>query len=422
MQHYIKWIVGIVLGLLVAGLIEGYLLGLIKQRDLDVDRRTEQTAKEVAATVARYLKDGYAIDQQALQKIFQTQPQLGYIIIDDWMNGLRSGDVNQRAMRDAPAAIQEHAASGDFDEVAGYLIQEGKGGASIGFEVLQVELRDELEPGAEPKAVVKMGYVVPGYSEMYRAINIAQFALLVFVFGFLAVFSRAMRGKNRRLDKPAQVTEKEAGVDQREEVDLLESGLPSEPTEIVALSHTEDLEYEQWVDLLSEDANADWDKRGLWYAISDFVMANPWQASLVRKDIVFRDYVYRVKAKKLVGSDGWVVLFSADGRFYVWVLGGWHNTRCELAGHDETRTNYSIEANRWYDLTVEVLPDYVKGYVNGDKVWDVQRSKLKDIDYSKDFLGGIGVGCWNTVVKFKDMFVLDKNATADAGDDDKTEV
>ena len=421
MQRYFKWLVSLVLGLLFAGLIEGYLLNLLKQRDLDVDRRTEQTAKEVAETVARYLKDGLSLDQQALQEIFRSQPQLGYIIIDDWMNGLRTGHVNQRVIHDAPETIKQNMRSGDFDEVAGYLIQEGKGGASIGFEVLQVELRDELEPAAEPKAVVKMGYLVPGYLEMYRAIGVAQGALLLFVLIFLVSLFRSVRSKDAGDKAKVQVVESDVDSEQREEVDLFESAMSSEPTEVVAVGQAEDLDYEQWIDLLSEDANADWDKRGSWYAISDFVMANPWQASLVRKDINYRDYIYRVKAKKLVGSDGFVVLFPADGRFFVWVLGGWNNTRTELAGHSQTSVNHSVEPNRWYDLTVEILHDGVKGYINGDKTWEIPRSKLKEIDYSKDFLGGLGVGTWNTVVKFKDLFVLDKSDSTDA-DADKTEV
>lgn len=96
-------------------------------------------------------------------------------------------------------------------------------------------------------------------------------------------------------------------------------------------------------------------------------------------DPSWTDYTIHLKARKLGGPEGFLVLFHAqDGRNYRWWnVGGWGNTlaRCE-ATRDGTRDPFgsshpfTVETGRWYDLRLEVTGNRLRGYVDGKLVTD----------------------------------------------------
>jgi alpha-L-arabinofuranosidase len=80
-------------------------------------------------------------------------------------------------------------------------------------------------------------------------------------------------------------------------------------------------------------------------------------------DPKWTDYTIRLKARKLGGAEGFLVLYHAiDGEnFSWWNIGGWGNSKTQLeATHDDARapfgpeSPFKVETGRWYDLRVEV--------------------------------------------------------------------
>jgi alpha-L-arabinofuranosidase len=92
------------------------------------------------------------------------------------------------------------------------------------------------------------------------------------------------------------------------------------------------------------------------------------------------DYTIRLRARKLGGREGFIVLFHAkDGdNYHWWNVGGWDNTlsRCEASEGGSraaygTGTPFSVETGRWYDLRLEVTGQRMRGFVDGKLVTDV---------------------------------------------------
>jgi alpha-L-arabinofuranosidase len=85
-------------------------------------------------------------------------------------------------------------------------------------------------------------------------------------------------------------------------------------------------------------------------------------------DKSWTDYTLELKARKLSGREGFLVLFHVNNdedRIW-WNIGGWNNTQhaVELSETLDGRRG-SVETDRWYDLKVEVRGAAVKCWMDG---------------------------------------------------------
>jgi alpha-L-arabinofuranosidase len=97
-------------------------------------------------------------------------------------------------------------------------------------------------------------------------------------------------------------------------------------------------------------------------------------------DPAWTNYTLTVKARKLGGREGFLVLFQTPdiNRPVWWNLGGWNNTEHALQGGNlaENRVRGSIETNRWYDIRIELKDGSVKTYLDGKLIHEADRKPL----------------------------------------------
>jgi alpha-L-arabinofuranosidase len=100
-------------------------------------------------------------------------------------------------------------------------------------------------------------------------------------------------------------------------------------------------------------------------------------------DFAWKDYTLSARARKLGGRGGLGLIFrnSPGGSYLQWNLSGAENGEHVLEAHvanhsvDDTRIDRkpgSIEANRWYDLKVELNGSRVRCYLDGKLVHDME--------------------------------------------------
>jgi hypothetical protein len=98
---------------------------------------------------------------------------------------------------------------------------------------------------------------------------------------------------------------------------------------------------------------------------------------VITGDANWTDYTASVKARKLSGKEGFLLLFRRrDAKnFAVFNVGGWDNTKAQIgitiAGTHTPLGDFTpmeVEEGRWYDVKVEVKGDDCTGYVDGNKV------------------------------------------------------
>jgi len=86
------------------------------------------------------------------------------------------------------------------------------------------------------------------------------------------------------------------------------------------------------------------------------------------------NYTYTIKARKLGGAEGFLILFRINGKEdrTWWNIGGWVNTQnaVEIGSTLDPKPTH-IETGRWYDIRVEVKDKNVKCYLDGQLIHDV---------------------------------------------------
>lgn len=91
-------------------------------------------------------------------------------------------------------------------------------------------------------------------------------------------------------------------------------------------------------------------------------------------DRKWRDYTLSLKARKLGGAEGFLILFQNDGtdRKCWWNLGGWGNREhgLEVPGLEAEHVPGRIETDRWYEIRVELEGSHIRCYLDGELVHD----------------------------------------------------
>jgi alpha-L-arabinofuranosidase len=108
--------------------------------------------------------------------------------------------------------------------------------------------------------------------------------------------------------------------------------------------------------------------------------ADQENARALAGDPIWTDYDLTLRARKLSGEEGFLVLFHATGLDSTvwWNLGGWGNTAHAFQGGglNEDRVQGSIDTGRWYDIRIELRGGTVKAYLDSRLI---QQGELKPV-------------------------------------------
>ena len=95
-------------------------------------------------------------------------------------------------------------------------------------------------------------------------------------------------------------------------------------------------------------------------------------------DRAWTDYTLELKARKLGGREGFLVLFHIknDQDRVWWNIGGWNDTQnaVELDETMDAKAGH-IETNRWYDIKVEVRGISIKCWLDGKLIHEILKPR-----------------------------------------------
>lgn len=133
--------------------------------------------------------------------------------------------------------------------------------------------------------------------------------------------------------------------------------------------------------------------RGDWKAVGGAYQQTSGSENLMALAGVpsWTDYTYTLKARKLGGAEGFLILFQVkdDQNWVWWNIGGWGNRqhgieRCEGGGKSGmgSQVSGSIETGKWYDVRVQVKGNNIQCFLDGKKIHEVEYQKTQSIHVS----------------------------------------
>jgi alpha-L-arabinofuranosidase len=106
----------------------------------------------------------------------------------------------------------------------------------------------------------------------------------------------------------------------------------------------------------------------------------------VAGDKNWTDYTFSLKARKLGGAEGFLILFRVqdENQKSWWNIGGWGNSRhaIEIGGEIGPSVPGHIESGRWYDIRIELAGSGIKCYLDGKLVHHVNTPRMKSLHAS----------------------------------------
>ena len=130
----------------------------------------------------------------------------------------------------------------------------------------------------------------------------------------------------------------------------------------------------------------DWRRKAGTWKVEDGALrqsSNGEDTHITTGDAKWTDYTYHVKAKKLGGAEGFLIVFHAQNRndYLQWNVGGWGNTRSAIQRHldgsiDELgqATDTTVETGRWYDIRIELHGPEIKCYLDDKLITTVKET------------------------------------------------
>ena len=127
------------------------------------------------------------------------------------------------------------------------------------------------------------------------------------------------------------------------------------------------------------------DVRGDWKVDGNIIKQTSNGESCIRLnpgEITSEGYVYKVRARKDAGNEGFLLIFNyVDDKNYCWLnLGGWNNTQHGIeqivdgAKGQVATVSGNIETGRWYDIELKVKGDSIFASLDGKEIF---ASKLR---------------------------------------------
>jgi Glycosyl hydrolases family 43/F5/8 type C domain len=121
--------------------------------------------------------------------------------------------------------------------------------------------------------------------------------------------------------------------------------------------------------------------RGKWEVVEGALRqtGNEEDARAVAGDSAWSEYTLTLKARKLGGNEGFLILFglpTPDSPIKSWWnLGGWGNTAhgIQAPGVPEERKPGRIENNRWYDIKIELSGNTIRAYLDGQFIQSAEK-------------------------------------------------
>ncbi|HMQ09926.1 MAG TPA: hypothetical protein PKC21_03570 [Oligoflexia bacterium] len=341
------------------------------------------------------------VNDELWKKFITRNDQIVYLVFSYKPLGYRKAFFHPQKTHQVSASLEHDVKTASREILLSNLLDNQKTYVNPHVHVVHANLiPPDYQTDDDILGQIKVAYAVPGYL-MGISFGRAYRYVLFFIYGlttlsFLSIIFGPFIGKKKKIIDPKLYSELEKEEFEVQWIEDDDTG-KTEPVFI-------DDKGKSWSLLLPDGDMSDWSKEGIVYVSGEDVLAKPWGSSAVRKDLSLgASYEYQLRALKMAGQDAFIVLFPVGEHQLSWVIGGWHNSKTEVAGYPITSNTFAVEKDRWYYIEIQCLEDVVVGIINGEENWRLRKEDIKKSSPSVGFQKGLGLAVWGGLCRFSEI-------------------
>lgn len=366
----------------------------------------KKQSTEQGNAVRQYIESTLARDQklssEQLQSMLVNNDRIALLVVDDQLEKTQIGYINVKSFDQGATQLASLYNEQTTSEVLQRIAQNPQEFANPYLQIETQQIYRSMQNQKVKIGQMVIGYMLPGYHKSIPHVggyyNLIYQGWMLFLLSNMMLYPMYLR---RRLAvfRPAIKKEKDHLEWLEQELNI---GSFEEDTT------RDDVQKKPgWTELFNQNDFKDWNVKGQWYVKDQAAIGFPWGGSITTKyDIPFQKYEFEVEGQRMVGQEGFSILFQADGKQLIWVLGGWKNSRSEVIGYDQTKTQDKLDKFRWYYIKVECDDEKVVGFLDGRKIWEIAKKDLKDDTTDLGFQKGFGAAVWSSMARFQRVRII----------------
>lgn len=344
------------------------------------------------------------LSPEEIQNLLKSNNRIALFAWENQLEKKQIGFLNVKCFDLGASKIAEYYNQHTTGEVLGQIIQNPQEFSNAFLKIEQQPVFRNMN-GLKVKAGhFTIGYLLPGfisktpksgsyYDGYYKG-------WIFFLFSNVMIYPFYLRRRKNKSKYSSIKTD-------RNHLDWLEKQLNTDGFEE---DTTRDSEFEQkpgWTELFNQNDLKDWNVKGEWYVKEQCAIAFPWGSSLTTKyEIPFDKYEFEIEGQRMVGGEGFAVLFQSHGKQLVWMIGGWKNSRSEVIGHENTKTNDTLDKFRWYYIKIESDAEKIVGFLDGRKIWELPKNDIIESSLDLGFQRGFGIAVWASMARFQRIRII----------------
>jgi hypothetical protein len=365
-------------------------------------KTTQHLLEYIETTISKDQK----VFNSEIQNILKSNPRIALFAWDNHLEKREVGFLNVKSFDLGASRIADYYNQHTTDEVLQQIIQNPQ---EFSGAFLQIEEHPVFRnmSGQKVKAgQFTIGFILPGFlpqtpesGSYYDSYYKSWILFLVTNVVFYPLYLRRRKKYSKISNFPKM---------EKDRLEWLEKQLNTEGFEEDTARDSEFVQQKPgWTELFNQSDLKDWNVKGEWYTREQCAIGFPWGGSITTKyDIPFDRYEFEVEAMRMVGGEGFALLFQSQGKQLVWMVGGWKNTRSEVIGFENTKTNDVLDKFRWYYMKIESEAEKLVGFLDGRKIWEIQKKDLVESSVDLGFQRGFGVGVWASMARFQRIRII----------------
>jgi len=363
---------------------------------------------EITQRVKQYIESSISKDQKVssdeVQNILKSNSRIALFAWENKLEKRQVGFLNVKCFDLGAAKVAEFYNQHTTGEVLEQIIQNPQEFAGQFLQINQQPIFRNMNGMKVKAGQFTIGYLLPGY--LPQTPNSGSYydkyftGWVLFLVSNVLVYPMYLRRRRKKTKLAGQPMDKN-------HLEWLEKQLNTDGFEEDTTRDNEFTQKPGWTELFNQSDLKDWTIKGEWYTKEQCVIGFPWGSSIITKyEIPFDKYEFEIEGQRMVGGEGFAILFQSQGKQLVWMLGGWKNTRSEVIGYESTKTHDTLDKFRWYYVKIESDEEKLVGFLDGRKIWEIQKKDLVEPVTDLGFQRGFGVAVWSSMARFQRIRII----------------